>query len=202
MLAGIAGVTLEKQYVNLFAKEHLGEEYLKVNPMHKVPFIVDGDFKMGESRSILRYLANMYMPADNTLYPKEPKARAKIDELLDYDLGTIFATGSKLLRPKIFGPVKELDPEAEKAFREVLGHLDSGLQGKTKFFLGDNLTIADVSMAATLSFPDACGYDISEFKALGAYLKRLKEAIPKYSEINDEAVERMRGFIKSKQEGN
>jgi glutathione S-transferase len=38
----------------------LQPEYLEINPIAKVPAIVDGDFKLWESGAILLYLAQKY----------------------------------------------------------------------------------------------------------------------------------------------
>uniref|UniRef100_A0A6G1SG98 Glutathione S-transferase 1, isoform C n=1 Tax=Aceria tosichella TaxID=561515 RepID=A0A6G1SG98_9ACAR len=202
MVASLVGVSLNKHYINLFTKEHLKDDYVKINPLHKVPFIVDGDVKMGESRAILMYLVNKYKPNDEHLYPKDPAKRAQVDELLFYDIGTLFAAQSKLLRPKIFGPVKELNGDDEKAYRECLHYLDKrlGESGGKGYMLGDHFTIADVSLAATFTFAAACEYDLSEFKNLVAYLERMKSAIPNYGAINDKPVETMTKFIRSRQE--
>ena len=44
------------------------------------------------SRAILRYLFNTYgKEKDEHLYPKDPKARAIVDQRLDFDLGTLSA---------------------------------------------------------------------------------------------------------------
>ena len=181
MVANLVGVTLNKHYINLFTKEHLQEAYLKMNPMHKVPFIVDGDVKINESRAIMQYLVNKYLPDDNGLYPRDADKRAQIDEMLYIDMGTIYQSASKLFAPRLFGKAKEFDPESEKAFKDSLDLLDSRLSnnGGKKFLFGDHLTIADVSLVASLSFPDACGYDFSEHKHLSAYIKRLKETMRK-----------------------
>lgn len=199
MVASLVGVELKKNYVNLFEGEHLKEEFSKINPWHKVPFIVDGDVKIGESRAIMAYLVNKYGPADNSLYPSDPTRRAKIDELLFLDIGTIFSSCIKVFRPILKEGAKEINPESEKEFREVLAKLDKELEksGK-KFYIGDDLTIADISLAAEFSFLKSFEYDVSEFKSLTAYLNGLKASIPKYSEINDKPVENLANYIKSK----
>lgn len=203
MVARLVGVNLNKQYINLFTREHLKEDFIKINPSHKLPFIVDGDLKLGESRAIMAYLVNKYKPEDEFLYPKDPEIRAKIDELLYFDIGTLYQSASKLLRPMLFGPVKEFDPADEKALQDALHYLDKRLGDNhaRRFVMSNHLSIADVSLAATFTFIVACGYNIHDYKQIVVYLERMKAAIPDYSEINDEACENLRKFVESKQEG-
>ncbi|MEZ1376615.1 glutathione S-transferase N-terminal domain-containing protein, partial [Enterobacter hormaechei] len=51
-------------------------------PNATVPVIVDGDFVLWESNSILRYLVNQY--GGEALYPGAPRARAAVDQWLDW----------------------------------------------------------------------------------------------------------------------
>lgn len=201
MVAKMIGVTLNKHSINLFTKEHLKDDYLKLNPLHNVPFIVDGDLKIGESRAITAYLVNKYAPANSTIYPSDPVQRALVDEILYLDATLLYPAGSKLLRPKLFGAVKELDAENEKAYRIVLQYFDDRLKNNKgkKFMLGDSITIGDISLAATFTFPEACDYKLSEFPHLVAYLGNLALSIPDYALINEKPVENMRNFMKSKQ---
>lgn len=201
MVAGMVGVTLKKHHINLFAKEHLKDDFVKLNPLHKVPFIVDGDLKLGESRAIMMYLVNKYKP-DDEMYPRDPVKRAKIDELLFYEIGTSYVAQMKLFRPLLFGQTKELNADDEENFKECLRYLDKRLaeNGGKKFMFGNHLTIADVSLAAGLSTTEVCDYKLSEFKNLTAYLERMKTAIPNYGDINDKRIESLKNFLRSKRE--
>lgn len=75
---------VEIKVVNLLNREQYSEEYLKLNPAHEVPTFVDGDFVLTESRAILAYLVNSRKPGSD-LYPSEPKARARVDQRVNYD---------------------------------------------------------------------------------------------------------------------
>jgi glutathione S-transferase len=63
-------------------------EYLAMNPNGRVPTLVDGDFSLWESNSILRYLVLEYGDGAS-LYPSAPKTRASIDRWLDWTLSTL-----------------------------------------------------------------------------------------------------------------
>ncbi|XP_049519590.1 glutathione S-transferase 1 isoform X8 [Dermacentor silvarum] len=82
------GVELKLRNLDLAKKEHLGEEYLKVNPFHKVPAIDDDGFVVYESIAIAYYLLRKYAPKSE-LYPDDIKARTRVDQALAALSGTI-----------------------------------------------------------------------------------------------------------------
>lgn len=198
MVASMAGVKLNLHYINLPKGEHLSEEYAKMNPSKKIPFIIDGDVKIGESRAIAAYICNKYLPDNNTLYPRDPQKRAKVDELLWFEGTSLFQSVSLYVRPLIFGS-GQLNQEDEVLLRKNLKLLDERLIASkgSKYPLGD-ITIADLAIVAGMSVVEACELDITEFKAVIEYLQQLKTDIPRYHEINDTAIENMKNFFKSK----
>lgn len=198
MVATMTGSKVERHYLDLLANNQFSEDYLKINPLHKVPFLVDGDLKLGESRTIMRYLADKDLPQDNTLYPHDLKLRAQVNEILDLDSGTFYTLVYELFRPKFFGLAEKLDKELEAQFKELLEYLVDRLEqnGGEKFLLGDHVTLADIAIVATLSLADICDYDLSMFPKLVEYLQRLESSIPEYKKINQEGVERYRNFVR------
>ena len=62
--------------------------YLAMNPNGRVPTLVDGDFVLWESNSVMRYLCMAYGPT-SPIYPNEPKRRAGVDRWLDWTLSTL-----------------------------------------------------------------------------------------------------------------
>ena len=63
-------------------------DYLTMNPNGRVPTLVDGDFVLWESNSIMRYFALTYGQG-SPIYPDASKARAAVDRWLDWTLSTL-----------------------------------------------------------------------------------------------------------------
>ena len=76
--------------------EHLTPEFLKLNPMHTTPTVVDGELVMSESRAIACYLANKYAK-DDSFYPRDPVKRLHIDQKLYFETGTVHKAYTDIL---------------------------------------------------------------------------------------------------------
>lgn len=86
VLLGIRNLGLEVDVVNvdLFKREHLTPEFMRLNPAHQVPVLDDNGFILSESRAILGYLVNKYQPG-STMYPTDAQKRAIVDQRMYYD---------------------------------------------------------------------------------------------------------------------
>lgn len=82
-------VPYEYKTVDLMAGDHMKPEYLKINPQHNIPTLVDGDFALNESRAIAAYVVNAH-GKDSKLYPTEPKVRAVVDKCMYFDMGVFY----------------------------------------------------------------------------------------------------------------
>lgn len=79
------GLNVELIKLDLFKQEHLRPEFIKLNPTHQIPVLVDDDeFVLCESRAILGYLVNRFKP-NSEFYPADAQKRALIDQRLYYD---------------------------------------------------------------------------------------------------------------------
>jgi glutathione S-transferase len=125
-------------------------DYLAMNPTGKIPTLVDGDFALWESNSILRYLAMQY-GAGNPIYPADAKLRASVDRWLDWTLSTFQPTERALFWGYVRTPAAERDTAQLEAAARETGKLwrliDAQLEGRD-YLEGDGFTIADLVVGA------------------------------------------------------
>jgi glutathione S-transferase len=125
-------------------------EYLAMNPTGRVPTLVDGDFVLWESNSILRYLAMQYGP-QSSLYPADPKVRASADRWLDWSLSTL----QPAERPVFWGYIRTKPADRDAAQLAAAANevaklwriVDAHLNGRD-YLEGDTFTLADLVIAA------------------------------------------------------
>ncbi|XP_053683000.1 glutathione S-transferase 1 isoform X1 [Sabethes cyaneus] len=185
MAAAAVGVELNLKLTDLMAGEHLKPSFLKINPQHCIPTIVDNGFPLWESRAIMGYLVEKY-GKDDSLYPKDPQKRALINQRLYFDQGTLYQRFADYVYPQVFAK-KPADQEKEKKMLDGLEFLDKFLE-KSKYVAGDSLTIADLSILATISTYEVAKVDLSKYASVASWYERLRKEAPG-TEINQAGIE-------------
>jgi len=125
-------------------------EYLAMNPNGRVPTLVDGDFVLWESNSIMRYLTLAY-GMGSPIYPASPRARAGVDRWLDWSLSTLQPVDRPVFWALVRTPVEKRDMVAIQkdadAEAEVWRIADDQLKTR-RFIEGDDFTLADIALGA------------------------------------------------------
>jgi glutathione S-transferase len=167
--------------VDLFTGEHMKEPYSNKNPNRLVPMLEDGDFRLTESSSILKYLADL---SNSPAYPKDLKRRAKVNEMMDWFNTQVcrdFAYG--FVYPQIF-PGHDRGDSAVQAgtlawggerARTWLQVLDQNFLAGRKYLCGDGITIADYFGACFTALGEITRSDYSAYPNVTAWLGRMKQ---------------------------
>lgn len=151
------GIPYEFILLDLQAGEHRQPEYLAINPIGKVPAIVDGDFQLWESGAILFYLAQKYGNLPSSL-----EEQAKINQWIIF--------GNATLGPGIF-----VEANREREMPKLMTPLNQIL-AKQPFLLGDELSVVDVAVGSILAYiPMMLKLDLSEYPAVVDYIQRISE---------------------------
>ncbi len=150
MFAAEEGIALDYQVVDIMTGEHLQPEYKALNPNCLVPLLDDDGFRLTESGAILRYLA---CKTGSDAYPTELKARARVDEMMQWFYSNYYKDfGYGLVYPQLFPhhqrPTEQAHTGAIEWGRQQsqhwLGILDKDLIGPDFSFLcGDKISLAD-----------------------------------------------------------
>ena len=189
LFAAETGTAMDMQVVDLFTGEHYQPTYEAINPNHLVPLLEDGDLRLTESSAILKYLADK---TDSTLYPKDLKQRARVNERMDWintQLCRDFAYG--FIYPQVFALHKRRSDEAQDAtlqwgkeravtWMKVLN--DHILGADNAYLCGDAMTIADYYGASFVALGELTGSDFAAYPNVKRWLARMK-ALPHWNEV-------------------
>ena len=191
LLAAESAADVELHFIDLFKGAHMQPAYGAINPNRCVPCLEDGDFRLNESSAILKYVADKI---GSPTYPKDPKKRAKINELMDwFNTGLYRDFGYNFVYPQIF-PNQKRENEAAQAGNLEFGRakakawlkiLDEAMLGPNKkFLLGDEVTIADYLGACMLTSGEIIRCDFSPWPNISRWLKNVK-ALPSWNNVNE-----------------
>merc|ERR1719259_732147 len=171
------------------------EDYLKMNPQHTVPTIKYGDYHLSESRAILLYLCEEFN--GETYYPKDKQLRGLINHRLYFDIGTLYRRLGDALYPVCFGQRNFIPEETRKALDESMQWLEEFLK-ENKYAAGDVLTIADISLVATVSTYEACEKGLTsldKFPKVKEWMEKLKTELPEYESACGEGAAAYRSWF-------
>lgn len=187
-----SNISYEPNVVDLMTGAHHKEPFISLNPNGQVPVLQDGDFVLTESSAILKYLADK---VDSPAYPKDLKARARVNERMDWFNANHYREwGYHLIYPQIF-PHHIRQPEAAqtamlqwgKEKSEIwLQRLDQHVIGKNKYLCGDQITIADYFGSVLISAGDLIGVSLKRFSNIDRWMNTMR-ALPSWKKVNEAA---------------
>jgi glutathione S-transferase len=167
----------------LWACDEIGVAYtrdddgpvLSQNPNGLVPVIVDGDFVLWESNTILRYLAHKW--AARTLLPDEPRQRAEVERWIDWQ-ATEFNTAWRYAFSAIVrgNPAYRDAAQIEASRREwnrMAAIVDARLQATGRYIAGIAFSLADIPIGLSIHRWVMTPMDKPSLPHVAAYYERL-----------------------------
>jgi len=171
-------IPLEHQVVDLFQNDQRSPEYLAINPGGLVPALRDGDFLLWESNAIMQYIASKEEPT--TLWPADHRVRADVSRWQCWELAHWSPAVGTYLRENMFKKIKgggEPDAselkQADDRFHPLAQLLDRHLTKRT-YLVGDQLTLADISVAAFLVYAERARVPLEGYLNIRRWLSQVK----------------------------
>ena len=127
------------------------KQYLDINMLGTVPYLIDGDIEMTESVAMCQYIAEKYGPTDLTVQPDEVDYPNYLNWLYHAD-ATLTFPQTVVLRYKFQEPgVADGAVEGySRWFVSRLKLLESSLEGK-EFLCSGRFTIADIAVSYAIN---------------------------------------------------
>ena len=166
------------QHIDILAGETHTPHFLSINPNAKIPVLeIDENTRLWESNAILNYLA------DGTVFlPEDRLARS---EVLQWQFFEQYSHEPYIAVARYINKYLGLpaDRRAEYEAKQPGGHkalqvMEEALI-KQDFFVGNQVSIADLSLYAYTHVAHEGGFDLGAYPAIRAWFKRV-EALPGY----------------------
>ncbi|RMG38712.1 MAG: glutathione S-transferase family protein [Gammaproteobacteria bacterium] len=146
--------------------------YRALNPNGRIPTLVDGDHVLWESMAINLYLARKY-GGDAGLWPDSPETEGLAWQWSFWVMTEVEHALLTVLMHRRVLPEAKRDPERatrnEGLLRQPLRVLDQAL-GDRDYLVDGRFTVADLNVAAVVSWAKPARYPLKEYPALSAWL--------------------------------
>jgi len=189
------GKTMDPEYLDKYAP-HL-------TPTLEDPALVRG--ALGESCAIMAYLSNKH--GLDQFYPTDPAERAHVDNAMFYLIGTLYpylarATYPTLQFPQYAGEVgpseardelkAQAQQDAKAALADPLNAYERHFLADRKFIGGEQPSIADIRMAASLEFLRSIDYEFTP--RMEQFMSDMEDAL---GAAYSEPAADVRGYVES-----
>ena len=174
LMLALSGADWEPVHVRFFDGETRSAAFRRdVNGMGEVPVLVHGDIKIAQSAVILEYLAEQ----TGRFGPRDAAERREILSWLFFDNHKFTAyTATLRFLHGLMGEENEVTAWLRGRAASAWKVVDTHLATRT-FMVGERASIADISLAGYIYYPEATGIDRAKFPAIAAWAERVK-ALP------------------------
>jgi len=165
--------------VRVFQYQQKTLEYTKINPLQKIPTMEEGDFRLSESHTIMRYLCNTRDVPDHWYPKKDLKKRSLIDLYLDWHhLNTRRCTW--LIIANNF-PGRDFQgnhftlEEETKFVNRTLKKIEEFFLKDKKYIFGDEMSIADIAACSEIIQLKMINFDFGPYPILEKWMEKCFE---------------------------
>lgn len=194
MTARILGLTLKVKKVDLGKNEQFTSNFLKINPQHTIPTLIDNGFVIWDSHAIIAFLVGKY-GNDDELYSRDIMERALIDQRLHFDSSVVNNFTRTILNPMLYDNVHINLEEHKDSILKTYALMEKFLRS-FPWIAGKKLTIADLSLIPSItSLNVLVPINKEEYPNLTNWMARA-ETLPCYVE-NQNGLNQLRDLLQN-----
>jgi glutathione S-transferase len=180
LLAGLEllGAPYKITHVSYIAGAHKRSPYTDLNPNGVLPAAKDGDFILWESDAILQYVADAY--GGERYYPRDLRTRADINRWLFWEAAHWQPSCYVFFFENAFKPVIKAPTDTALVEKETprwrhLANVLDGQLAKSKWVVGDTVTIADIAMAAPMHLHEQQRLPLQDFSNIRRWIAEVEK---------------------------
>lgn len=170
----LAGVGWEPIFVDFFKGEARSPEYLEINSMGEVPYLVNGDIKLSQSGAIQDYVSEL----TGRFGGKTSDERREILRWVFWDNHKLSSQAGTTRFLMNFLPEDKRPAEViafmQGRLKAAYKTLNNALDGRD-WLVGDEITNADISCCGYLYYPEPFGFDRKDHPNIDAWLDRIAD---------------------------
>ena len=160
-----------------FPPRVLAKEYLAINPLGTIPFMIDGETRMSESSAICHYLGTRHGPSDLIVDVSEPGYGAFLNWMYFSD-ATLTFPQTLVLRYTRLEPEERRSPQVATDYAKwFLGRLRAveAATASAETLCARRFTAADITIGYALRLADSLGLSKDFGPNVRAYWERLQQ---------------------------
>ena len=136
--------------------ETQADEFLQLNPRHKIPVLKHGSFVLTESAAIIQYLSNAYQ-SPRIYMADDHQSRAALDEwcyfiISELDAGSLYIVRRHEGLKELYGEAPTAVESAKNYFLHNLQAMAPSIERHHPYLFGARLSVADILLMTCLDW--------------------------------------------------
>jgi glutathione S-transferase len=146
--------------------ETFTDEFLKINPRHKVPVLRHRNVVITESAAIIGYVSEAFVPPAGIYVPQNAQERAKLNEwcffiMTEFDAHTLYVIRRHTTFSSLYGEAPTACKAAKEYFMDQIQAI-SPMIGEDGFVLGGKLSCADILLTTCIDWAVEYGFELPQ----------------------------------------
>jgi glutathione S-transferase len=158
--------------------ETLTDDFLRLNPRHKLPVLRHKTFVLTESAAIVQYLGETFAKSSELYVPENAESRATLNEwcyfiISELDAGSLYIVRRHEGLAETYGQAPVAVDAAKTYFLHNLEAMAPRLVGNPPYLFGNRVSAADILLMTCLDWAALTGLSLPA--GMSAYRERLAE---------------------------
>jgi glutathione S-transferase len=172
-------------------------DFLKLNPFHHIPVLVDGDLRIFESLAILDYLEAKFPDPSFMPVKAEDIAKARMIELVT--VNELPPISIVLMKQMLDVAVEEQKiQQARQSMATVLQYFEDSLKEDQTYFIAEKLTYADIVAGTAVAAIPRLGISLEPYPKVAQWLENLNQRSSwQQTALSSEEIEKSKAVMKA-----